>query len=67
MVLNAEIIRLKLFRMRMTVGELAALAGLSRATVSSICNGKSCSEETAQKIARSLDVPLKELMDREVR
>jgi transcriptional regulator with XRE-family HTH domain len=42
----------------MTMGRLAARAGISRCNLSAICNGKRCREDTAQKIANALDIPL---------
>lgn len=44
------------------VYELAAKAGLCRATVISIKGGKSCNEETARKLASALGVPLADLL-----
>lgn len=50
--------RLKLItemaRRRITVIDLAARAGLSRATVTAVRCGKSCSEETARKLVSVL-------------
>ena len=44
-------------------GELAERAGLSRNTIASVCSGKRCSEETAQKIAAALGVTVGELVE----
>lgn len=44
--------------------QLAEKAGLSRATVSYLKNGKSCSEETLEKIAKALKVEKCNLMKR---
>lgn len=41
--------------------------GISRNTVSAICNRKSCSEETAVKIAGALGVSLGDLIEKEER
>lgn len=41
-------------RKDLTVKRLAEMSGLSRVTVSSIKNGKSCSKETAEKLAAIL-------------
>lgn len=38
------------------VSNLAQSAGLSRATISSIRSGKSCSQETIHKLAQALKV-----------
>jgi len=51
-------IGLVLLNQRMTKSQLAKLTGLSRNTISAVCNGKSCSEATAVAIAKALDVPL---------
>lgn len=47
----------------MKLGELAARSGLSRATVTAIRSGKSCSSETAEKIAAGLGVDVGELCE----
>lgn len=38
--------------------DLASRSGLSRITVNTICNGKSCTEKSAEKIAEALEMPL---------
>lgn len=43
--------------------DLAQKANLSKATVSYIVNGKSCADETVQKLAKALDVDVKELLE----
>jgi len=43
--------------------QLAEKIGVSRATVCSIKNGKSCSEITAQKIADGLGLQLKNIIE----
>lgn len=43
--------------------KLAELSGVSRATISYIRNGKSCSEEVANKIAKALNCDVKELLE----
>ena len=58
MKINDELIRTLLFRQRLTQKKLAELAGVSRASVSAICNGKSCALETAAAIADALGVTL---------
>ena len=42
--------------------ELAKLSGISRNTISSICNGKSCSLATVNIIADALELSIKELV-----
>ena len=41
--------------------ELAKKAGISRVTVNSVKQGKTCSEYTAESIAKALGIPLEEL------
>ncbi len=43
-----------LARADLNVKQLAALAGLSRGTITSVKTGKSCSQETANKLAAVL-------------
>ncbi len=40
---------------------LANRSGLSRETINGVCAGRSCTDETAAKIAGALDVDLKAL------
>lgn len=42
---------------------LSQVSGLSRSTINSIRGGKSCSEETAQKISRALKVDLADILE----
>ena len=44
------------------VYELAERSGLSRSTVTAIKNGKSCSRETAGKLAAGLGVPVADII-----
>lgn len=44
--------------------QLAKLTGASRATISGVQNGRSCSSKTAVKIADALKVPLEELLEK---
>lgn len=46
----------------MTALQLSAMSGISRVTISSIKRGKSCSGDTAIKIAKALDVKLTDLI-----
>ena len=46
------------------VNELADRAGVARVTVSAVKGGKSCREDTAEKMAAALGVPLGELLER---
>lgn len=43
--------------------ELAEKAGISRVTVNSVKQGKTCSEHTAESIAKALGTPLEELKE----
>ncbi len=43
--------------------DLARIAGISRVTLTSVRCGKSCSSETANKIARALGVDVTEIME----
>lgn len=53
----------ELLRQDLSQKKLAELAGISRATISSIKAGKSCSEEVGYKIAQALHVELTEIME----
>ena len=50
-------------RQDMTQLKLAELTGMSRATISGIQNGRSCSSRSAVKIADALKVPLETLLE----
>ena len=43
--------------------DLVHRTGISRNTISAVCNRKSCSEDTARKIAEALDVTMDELVE----
>lgn len=43
--------------------ELAEKAGVNRVTVSAVRRGKSCTEETAAKLAAGLGVPLDRILE----
>lgn len=47
------------------INELANSSGLARATISAIRSGKSCTYDTAVKIAKALDVPVTDLIAEE--
>lgn len=51
-------VRSLMYRNEVTQTALAEKTGVSRRTVSLVCNGKSCSQQTAQKIADALGVNL---------
>lgn len=46
---------------------LAERSGVSRATITAIRSGKSCSNETAGKLAAGLGVSIEEIMQKEVK
>lgn len=50
-------------RQDMTQIRLTELTGVSRATISAVQNGRSCSSSTAVKIADALKVPLETLLE----
>ena len=45
----------------MSVKQLSELSGVHIQTLSAIKGGKTCREETAEKIANALNIPLKKL------
>ena len=51
-------------RQDVTQLRLAELSGISRATISGIQNGRSCSSKTAVKIADTLKVPIEQLLEK---
>ncbi len=44
--------------------DLCKLTGVSKSTISSVSNGKSCKFETAEAIAKALDIDIMELIER---
>ena len=52
-------------RSDVSMRELEKLSGVNYATISFIRNGKSCREETAQRIAKALNVRMDELVAKE--
>lgn len=50
-------------RQEITQLKLTELSGVSRATISGIQNGRSCSSRSAVKIADALNVPLETLLE----
>lgn len=52
----------ELVRQDMTITDLSQKSGVSRMTISSIKSGKSCSEDTARKIADALEIPIDDLV-----
>lgn len=54
-----------LARKDITCMKLAELSGVSRVTVTSVKGGKSCSKETADKLAAGLGVPVADILEGE--
>lgn len=48
----------------MKLKQLQQLTGISKSTISSVSNGKSCKYETAEAIAKALDIDIMELIER---
>lgn len=53
----------ELMRKDMTQKQLAELSGVSRATITYIKGGKSCSAEVGRKIAKALNVDVAQIME----
>ena len=53
----------ELMRQDMTQKALAEKSGVSRVTITGIKSGRSCSEETGEKLAAALNVPIKKLLE----
>ena len=50
-------------RADLKINDLASRSGVTRATISAIKGGKSCSDQTAQRLAAGLGVSLPELLE----
>lgn len=55
----------ELLQRDMTQKRLAEKAGVSRCTVTAICNGKTCAASTAVKLAAALGVDVEEIIVKE--
>lgn len=53
----------ELMRQDMTQKALAEKSGVSRVTITGIKSGRSCSDETGEKLAAALNVPIKKLLE----
>lgn len=53
----------ELTRRDMTQKRLSELSGVSRATLNYVKNGKSCSKEVGQKIAKALGIELSAILE----
>ena len=49
----------------LTMFNLSELSGVSKATLSAVKNGKSCSFKTAVKLAKALELDVMKLIERE--
>lgn len=54
-------LKIELMKRDMTQNQLAEMCGLSRATISSIACGRSCSDNTGYKIAQALGMEIEDL------
>lgn len=63
--LDRIIFATELARADITVQELAKRSSVSRATITAVKSGKTCSPETARKIASGLCVPVENLIAKE--
>ena len=66
---GGDIMKIKVFRLKCLIAdkglstvEFTERAGISRNTLSSVFNGKSCSVSTAAQLAKALNVPLEEIV-----
>lgn len=53
----------ELTRQNMTQKRLSELSGVSRSTINYIKNGKSCTDKVGFKIAETLKIPIKALLE----
>ena len=65
-IINNSVMRAEMARNRFTNDKLKVISGLSKATISAVRNGKSCSYNTAAKIAKALNLDVMELIESEV-
>lgn len=63
---NSLSMRVEMTRNRLTNDKLRDVTGISKATISAVRNGKSCSRATAEKIAKALKMSVTELIESEV-
>lgn len=48
------------------IRQLQAMSGVSKQTISAVSNGKTCSYDTAVKLAKALNIDIMELIESEV-
>lgn len=65
-IINNSVMRAEMARNRLTNDKLKIISGISKATISAVRNGKSCSYNTAAKIAKALNLDIMELIESEV-
>lgn len=63
---DSMLMRAEMARNRLTNDKLKEISGISKATISAVKNGKSCSYNTAAKIAKALNIDVMELIESEV-
>lgn len=61
--INARKLIIFMYEQDKNVNALSTAAGVSRATVTAVKSGKSCSYQTAFKIAKALGVDVTELLE----
>lgn len=62
--INDLVMRIEMTRNSMTNDTLREVTGISKATISAIRNGKSCSMTTVEKIAAALKISTADLLER---
>lgn len=62
---NSLLMRVEMTKNRLTNDKLKDITGVSKATLSAVRNGKSCSFNTAVKIAEALGVDVTEILEKE--
>lgn len=63
MKIKNTVLMLNLVKKGLTLMKLSELTGVSKATISAVKNGKTCSFRTASKIAKVLDLDVVELIE----
>jgi Predicted transcriptional regulators len=66
MKINNSKLMLIMAEVGITFSALSELSGVSRMTLSSIKNGKTCRPDLAGKIAKALNVPVMDIIESEV-
>lgn len=64
MKLDKRAVRIAIVANDMTQEEFAKCIDVSRSTINGICNGRSCSDATAYKIATALGVDIEKLIEK---